>query len=249
MGEARSVEDVAEREDVAPAGPKTRVDRDAGRPERDPGGLQAEAFGRRDPPRRHQEVRAGDRLRAAVPLHHQRRASRRVVDAGDGRVLEDFDAFDDQRGTQRRDEFGFVAGQDRMPFDQHDRDTEAAMRQCQLDADRTAAEDDETAREIPQREDRLVGQHGGRVETGDRRQGGARSGGHDEPARPDPLLTDRDRAIVQKRRRSAQHRDAEAFETGNGIVRRDCVDYVSKALLDGAEVDRWFACAKTRHRR
>ena len=121
------------------------------------------------------------------------------------------------------------------------------MRQCQLDADRTAAEDDETAREIPaaRRSSRWSARRQGR-DRGSAAKGGARSSGHDEPARSDPFRTDRDRAVVEKR--SAVPRStvtAETLETG---ATESCGASVAitawDTILDAAEVDRGLACPR-----
>ena len=183
-------------------------------------------------------MRARDGVFGAVGIanrhHHARVRSR---DAGDDGALAHRDAVVDQSVAHDARQLGVVSRQDRELLDYAHPRPELAERLRHLDADRTAADDDEMLGQPGEIEDGLVGEVTCLREPGNRRDQGPRAGGEHEAPGADALPVHFDRAPAHEPRRALDHRRAQPFEPLDRIVGRDGGDRRVDVLRDRCEID------------
>src|SRR5690349_15637843 len=86
---------------------------------------------------------------------------------------------------------------------------------------------------------RLVGQERHAGEAGDRRHDGRRTGGDDEPPRPDHEIPGTHRTVIEKSRFGGDDAHPEPLEPLDRVVWRDPRDDPRDAVGDAGEIDLW----------
>ena len=246
VGRVRELErraDVARRVDARVAGPQARVDPHAGTVVRHPGLVQPESLHVRRPAHADEDLvhdrlarRAGRGVtdpfpRAAPPVRGNRPhfADRRVEGEPDPVVLH-------PRPDHRR-RVRILPRQDaRGPLEHRHFAAEAGERLGELAADRTGADDGEPARQLRQREDRLVGQEARLRQPRNRRRRGSRPGADGGPREPQRGVADAHRIAPAEASRADEDVDAESLVPLGGVDAADRRAQPAHAGHGGPEV-------------
>src|SRR5207253_2866707 len=122
-------------------------------------------------------------------------------------------------------------------IDYRDGGAEPAIGLRQLDADRTAADDDQMLGPLAIGKNGLIGEVGHAVETGDWRHRRPRPRGDHEAARPDQGVAGLRGAAVDEARLGPYDVHTEAFEPRLRVVQSDPGDDPLDAVGDGGEID------------
>ena len=107
----------------------------------------------------------------------------------------------------------------------------------QFAADRAAADDDQPARQLGQREDRFVGEVAGFGQARNVGNGGASAGGDDGPLEAERLAGDFDRLRAGEAGLAEEDIDAEVGESLGRVVLADAGAEPAHAGHDGGEID------------
>ena len=152
-------------------------------------------------------------------------------------ALQELDPVCEQLATHDRRGFGVLPAKDVPGLDHHDLRAQPAEGLAQLDADGTAAQDDQALWQGLELEDRLVGQVGRGVQARDGGNGSAGAGGDDDLPGGDPDAVAGDGPAVHEARGLAHHLDAQAVEPLLAVDRGNGADGLVDVGHDPGEVD------------
>ena len=149
----------------------------------------------------------------------------------------EFDAVFFQLPAKYRHQFGIVPGHDRKHFKHRYPGSQVAVGLGHLDADGTAADDDQVFGNLAQIEDGFVGQVGHAVQAGDGRNEGGRPGGDHDAAGGDGGIAGLDRAAAGESPLGLDHMNAQAFEPFDGIMGSDSFDGAPHVAIDAGGIN------------
>ena len=164
-------------------------------------------------------------------------AVRKLLDTLDPRAFQDADAFGPECLEHDLGELGVIPPHRLHGFDDDDLAAEASVRLRELEPDRSAAEHQQAIELAAVLEDRLVGEVADLVEAGDGRHCGRGACRHDEIARLNLVVGDRDRVLAREFCRALDDADAKPRHALDGVVGCDRLDDAGDVIGDGRVVD------------